>query len=417
MSAPVVVFDSVWKKFRRGERHDSLRDLIPAAFRRLLKPSRQEEKELREREFCSIKDVSFEVLPGEALGIIGPNGAGKSTTLKLLTRILKPTIGECRVTGRVGALIEVASGFHPDLTGRENVFLQGAIMGMSQVDIRSRFDEIVAFSGVEAFIDTPIKRYSSGMQARLGFSIAAHMDPDVLFVDEVLSVGDVSFQARCLEKMHQHVRRGTTLVFVSHNLQAVANLCKRCLVIGGGQKLHDGATEQGLTTYLEAGQTQSTLHGVHDQALRVRSVRFRGEQNGTSGRIVPHERCQMTVVIECIRDTAPLNAGLELERTRDLFYAFGASSQELGLPLRAYRAGEVAQLDVGFVAHLARGHYRINFNLRDPVAGKFLCVAENLANFTVDEHVTYDGVCDIELEMEFQEVSHDVIDKHLPLSV
>jgi lipopolysaccharide transport system ATP-binding protein len=197
MSLPTVRFDKVWKKFRRGERHDSLKDLIPALSRQLF--SRNVPKELRQDEFWTLENVSFEVLPGQALGIIGRNGAGKSTTLKLLTKILKPTRGYSSVSGRVGALIEVAAGFHPDLTGRENVYLQGAIMGMRRPDIAARFDEIVDFAGISAFIDTPIKRYSSGMNARLGFSIAAHLNPDVLIIDEVLSVGDMSFQQRCFD--------------------------------------------------------------------------------------------------------------------------------------------------------------------------------------------------------------------------
>src|SRR5262245_42320323 len=159
-------------------------------------------------EFWALSDVSFEVSPGEALGIIGPNGAGKSTALKLLTKILKPNKGSCRVNGRVGALIEVAAGFHPDLTGRENIFLQGAIMGMRRGEIEQKLDEIIDFSGIEAFVDTPVKRFSSGMQARLGFSVAAHLDPEVLFVDEVLSVGDLSFQAKCLAKMKEKVGSG-----------------------------------------------------------------------------------------------------------------------------------------------------------------------------------------------------------------
>jgi lipopolysaccharide transport system ATP-binding protein len=199
MGAPIVVFDSVWKKFRRGERHDSLRDLIPAAVRSLAGSTREDE--LQQREFWALEAVSFDVGAGEALGIIGPNGAGKSTTLKLLTRILRPTRGHCAVRGRVGALIEVAAGFHPDLTGRENIFLQGAIMGMRRAEIARKLDEIVDFAGVGDFIDTPVKRYSTGMNARLGFSIAAHLDPDVLIIDEVLSVGDSAFQDRCVRRM------------------------------------------------------------------------------------------------------------------------------------------------------------------------------------------------------------------------
>ena len=253
MHRPGVVFDSVWKKFERGERHDSLRDLVPALGRHLLR--RRPASELRESEFWALRDVSFTVGPGEALGIIGANGAGKSTVLKLLTRILRPTRGQCHVTGRVGALIEIAAGFHPDLTGRENVYLQGAIMGMKQVDITRKFDEIVEFGGVRAFIDTPVKRYSSGMNARLGFAIAAHLDPEVLLIDEVLSVGDASFQDRCVVRMRELVSRGTPLVFVSHNLPAVIDLCSRVIVIERGELKYDGDPGGAVQYYRLAGAT------------------------------------------------------------------------------------------------------------------------------------------------------------------
>ena len=187
MARSAVVVEHIWKKFRRGERHDSLRDLVPSLVRRALRP---QPATLQREEFWALRDLSFTVNPGEALGVIGPNGAGKSTLLKILSRILRPTVGRCVLGGRVGSLIEVAAAFHPDLTGRENVFLQGAIMGMRRAEIARKFDDIVDFSGVSEFIDTPVKRYSSGMNARLGFSIAAHLDPDVLLIDEVLSVGD-----------------------------------------------------------------------------------------------------------------------------------------------------------------------------------------------------------------------------------
>ena len=193
--------------------------------------------------------MSFEVNAGEALGIIGPNGAGKSTILKLLTRILKPTGGHCEVRGRVGALIEVAAGFHPDLTGRENVFLQGAIMGMKRAEIARKFDEIVEFAGVGEFIDTPVKRYSSGMNARLGFAIAAHLDPDVLLIDEVLSVGDAAFQDRCVERMRELIERGIPLVFISHNLPAVLDLCTRAIVIDHGTVRFDGSPAAAIQEY------------------------------------------------------------------------------------------------------------------------------------------------------------------------
>ncbi len=212
MTVSRIVFDHVWKKFHRGQIHDSLRDLIPAVANRLLGRG-ENERELSEGDFWAVRDLSFEVMPGQCLGIIGPNGSGKSTSLKLLTRILEPTRGHCEIFGRVGALIEVSAGFHGDLTGRENVFLQGAIMGMSRADIVRKFDEIVEFSGVIDAIDTPVKRYSSGMNARLGFSIAAHLEPEVLIIDEVLSVGDLSFQERAFGRIRDLTRSGIPVVW------------------------------------------------------------------------------------------------------------------------------------------------------------------------------------------------------------
>jgi ABC-type polysaccharide/polyol phosphate transport system ATPase subunit len=248
-----VILDGVWKKFRRGERHDSLRDLIPATARALL--GRQSKNaELEEQEFWALRDVSFEVNPGDAIGLIGPNGAGKSTTLKMLTRILRPTKGHIEVRGRVGALIEIAAGFHPDLTGRENVFLQGSIMGMRQAEIGRKFDEIVEFAGVSEFIDTPVKRYSSGMNARLGFAIAAHLEPDVLFIDEVLAVGDFRFQSRAFAKVAELVRREIPVVVVSHQLDQIARLCTAAVLFERGRVAFAGRTVEALAHYASSGR-------------------------------------------------------------------------------------------------------------------------------------------------------------------
>jgi lipopolysaccharide transport system ATP-binding protein len=278
MRGPAVTFEGVWKKFRRGERHDSLRDLIPAATARMFK-ARRPASELGNQEFWAVRDVSFEVGPGEALGIIGPNGAGKSTILKLLTRILKPTAGRCEVRGRAGALIEVAAGFHPDLTGRENVYLQGAIMGMKRADIATKFDEIVEFAGVSEFIDTQVKRYSSGMNARLGFAIAAHLDPDVLLIDEVLSVGDAAFQDKCVDRMRELIARGIPVVFISHNLPAILDLCTRAIVIDHGTVMFDGAPATAIQEYRlvpwrsisQAPQDDKPIRLVHAELLNERT--------------------------------------------------------------------------------------------------------------------------------------------------
>jgi ABC-type polysaccharide/polyol phosphate transport system ATPase subunit len=254
-TTPLIRFDGVWKKFRKGEVHDSLRDLIPALVRGFA--SRSVDAELRGSEFWALRDVSFKVEPGEALGIIGSNGAGKSTALKVLTRILMPTLGNYIVRGRVGSLIEVAAGFHQDLTGRENIFLQGAIMGMRRSQVRHKLDAIIAFSGIEEFIDTPVKRYSSGMNARLGFAIAAHLDPEVLIIDEALAVGDHTFQRQAFSRIRELAASGMPVVMVTHQLDRMAELCTKALLLNRGEVVAQGTPTQVIHTYLNAASTVS----------------------------------------------------------------------------------------------------------------------------------------------------------------
>jgi ABC-type polysaccharide/polyol phosphate transport system ATPase subunit len=260
MTSPSIEFDNVWKKFQRGELHDSLRDLIPAMARRLVGRAPKKE-ELSQGEFWAVRDVSFSVRPGEALGIIGPNGAGKSTILKLLTQILTPTRGRCMIHGRAGALIEVSAGFHPDLTGRENIFLQGAIMGMRSREIARRFDEIVAFAEIEQFIDTPVKRYSSGMNARLGFAIAAHIDPEVLVIDEVLAVGDLRFQTKAFDRIKAMCTSGIPVAIVSHQLDRIASLCTHALLLDRGSVVRRGTPAECIETYLRNEWTADPAGG------------------------------------------------------------------------------------------------------------------------------------------------------------
>lgn len=237
------------KRYILGERSDTyrtLRDTIASTVKR------PEMKASGRKEIWALRDVTASVRAGEVLGIIGANGAGKSTFLKILARITRPTAGISRTRGRVGALLEVGTGFHLELTGRENIFLNGAVLGMSRREIRRRFDEIVAFSGVEEFLDTPVKRYSSGMYLRLAFSIAAHLEPDLVIVDEVLAVGDVDFQRRCLGKMSEFGAAGRTVVFVSHDLGAIGRLCTRVWWLREGHIVMDGASEDVIDAYLRS---------------------------------------------------------------------------------------------------------------------------------------------------------------------
>jgi len=209
-------------------------------------------------EFWALKGVDFEVQPGEVVGVIGRNGAGKSTLLKVLSRITEPTDGRVELRGRLGSLLEVGTGFHPELTGRENIYLNGSIIGMSRREISGKFDEIVEFAEIEKFLDTPVKRYSSGMYVRLAFAIASHLDPEIMFIDEVLAVGDMAFQKKCLGKMGEVSRSGRTILFVSHNNAAIEALCDRCVLLSCGRLVSDGPTADVLSEYIRSGADESS---------------------------------------------------------------------------------------------------------------------------------------------------------------
>ncbi len=256
MSEPIITIEGLSKRYVIDHGHgkgDGLRHVIEHAITSPVAWLRERRKALRgeHEEFWALRDVSFGVQPGEVVGIIGRNGAGKSTLLKILSRITEPTSGRVCVRGRVASLLEVGTGFHPELTGRENIFLNGAILGMSRAEIKSKFDEIVAFAGIEKFLDTPVKRYSSGMYVRLAFAVAAHLEPEILIVDEVLAVGDEEFQRKCMARMHDISRSdGRTILFVSHNMAAIQHLCSRCVLMDRGQVVQTGRTDEVVDRYL-----------------------------------------------------------------------------------------------------------------------------------------------------------------------
>lgn len=246
---PIIEVNNLYKKYRIGEKQryysfrDTLVDLAKLPFR--------QKNRLKKTEFWALKDIFFKVMPGEVIGIIGRNGAGKSTLLKILSRITPPTKGEITLRGKVASLLEVGTGFHQELTGRENIFLNGAILGMTQKEITEKFDVIVEFAGIEKFLDTPVKYYSSGMYVRLAFSVAAHMEPDILIVDEVLAVGDAEFQKKCLGKMEEVTQKeGRTILFVSHNIKAIEQLCNKCILLEKGMIKMFGETKKVVVKYL-----------------------------------------------------------------------------------------------------------------------------------------------------------------------
>ena len=289
MSETAIQCEGIGKRYRLGEResYQALRDVLTnavrAPFRRLSKRADREAPE----SFWALKDISFQVKPGELVGIIGRNGAGKSTLLKILSRITKPTLGEARIEGRVGSLLEVGTGFHPELTGRENIFLNGAILGMRKGELKSKFDEIVAFAEIEKFIDTPVKRYSSGMYVRLAFAVAAHLEPEVLLVDEVLAVGDASFQKKCLSKMKEVEIHGRTIFFVSHSMAAITRICNRTILLDEGRIIADGPSHQVVSAYLRSGTGTMAAREWHqsapgDHIARLKAVRVRASDGRVS---------------------------------------------------------------------------------------------------------------------------------------
>lgn len=329
----------------------------------------------------AIRDVSFEVHSGRALGIVGHNGAGKSTLVKVLSRITEPTEGRAIIEGRVGSLLEVSAGFHPELTGRENVFLNGAVLGMTRADVRRRFDEIVEFAGVQLYLDTPVKRYSSGMAMRLAFAVAAYLEPEVLIVDEVLAVGDTGFHKQCLDKMAQAVAEGRTVIFISHNLSAITQLCAQGLLLERGRVVGAGTSTEVVAEYLATGKVSEgrsaipIVEGQRPSAVRFTSVSVAPigkEPTGqidrddgvevTIGYVVvkPVRRCQITVELWDYSGMCVLTSGILDRQTQTrLIEEPGPKAATVRIPADFFRAGrysiglEASMPESGIIAQAA----------------------------------------------------------------
>lgn len=371
----VIRVEGLGKKYIIGhetvhERYTTLRDVATRAARDIWKRASDVAgghaiiRGATTEEFWALKDVSFEVKRGEVLGIIGRNGAGKSTLLKILSRITEPSVGSVTIDDRVASLLEVGTGFHPELTGRENIYLNGAILGMKRAEIRRKFDEIVDFSGVEKFIDTPVKRYSSGMQVRLAFAVAAHLEPEILIIDEVLAVGDAEFQKKCLGKMGEIAKRGgRTVLFVSHNLSAVGVLCTAGLLLDRGELLRTGDVQDVLAKYLQSGTTlkqyRRTIPVVSDATLIVASATYKIRQSSEE----PH--LQLALGVKAKR-AMTVSIGI---RVKDMLGA------PVGyIPIGALNHNEVIKLAEGLnnvdiaipVGNFAAGSYVLSIDIAHP---------------------------------------------------
>jgi lipopolysaccharide transport system ATP-binding protein len=307
---PIIKVEKISKQYQVGARdagYSTLRETLVSTARAPLKMFRNGGRE--DQRFWALRDVSFEVNPGEVLGIIGRNGAGKSTLLKILSRITEPTTGRIELYGRMGSLLEVGTGFHPELTGRENIYLNGSILGMARNEVESKFDEIVDFAEIGKFLDTPVKRYSSGMYLRLAFAVAAHLEPEILVIDEVLAVGDAAFQKKCLNKMQDVSRRGRTVLFVSHNTAAVQTLCTRAILLNEGMIVAIGNVQQVVLEYLREGMHQAgertwpdRSQAPGDTVVRLRAVRARNTEGQVQSEFTLTEQFSIEVEFWVLHD-------------------------------------------------------------------------------------------------------------------
>ena len=321
----MINIENIGKRYLIGHQRSNgngMREIVEGALRAPLSLLRKslEQRKQKVEEFWALKDVSLNVEQGEVVGVIGPNGAGKSTLFKILSRITQPTCGRIHLKGRVASLLEVGTGFHPELTGRENIYMNGAILGMTRREIRKKFDEIVAFSEVEKFLDTPVKRYSSGMYVRLAFAVAAHLEPEILLVDEVLAVGDAAFQQKCMGKIDQVARGGRTILFVSHNMAAIARLCGRAFRIEGGRVVDSGDTERVVARYLSSGARDSgeVIYGNNgcsapgSDYIRLESVRVRTDDGTISSSIDIKEPFAIEVRYQVLKRATNLRIAIRL---------------------------------------------------------------------------------------------------------
>jgi len=398
MNSIAIHVDTLGKRYRIGahERYSTLRDSLAGALPSLFRRRRLHGH--GEGEYVwALKGVSLRVQQGEVLGIIGPNGAGKTTLLKVLSRITEPTEGSVEIFGRVGSLLEVGTGFHPELTGRENIYLNGAILGMRRLEIERKFDEMVGFADVERFIDTPVKRYSSGMHVRLAFAVAAHLEPDILVVDEVLAVGDAAFQKKCLGKMGEVAGAGRTVILVSHNMGAIRQLCRRSLWLDRGKVMKDGDTASVVEAYLAAIDPTDATRGVvfpedRRKDSQLRAARLLNKQEAPAQRF----SCDEPVVVELLYQVR--------RRARGLYGCFQVSKRD-GTPVLVSYSHDVdpnPMDDLPEGTHLfriaipsrtlAHGDYQVHFSVgRGRAGGTVVDDGGTIASFSLDDVATLQG--------------------------
>lgn len=399
-----IEFNDIVKRYRLGKSVNSVRDL----FRGMGKNNAPEYH-------YAVNDVSFKLKPGESLGIIGPNGAGKTTTLKLLSGVTKPTFGEINVNGRFSALIELGAGFHPDLTGRENVYLNGTILGMSRVEITERFDEILEFSGIGQFIDTPVKRYSSGMYARLGFSIAAHVDPEVLLVDEVLAVGDFAFRAKCYKRMDDLRAKGTSLIFVTHDMDAVRRVCDKGMVMYQGKNVFTGTSSEAVIEYsdvireaakkaakaVEAGGTEHGLsQRVMSFAADITNVSMYNDAGENITTFEPGEEVTIAVEFDVNKDMVSPVFAFTIRRP-DGQLVYDATTRWLNIETPSYTVGETGRVEYKIKLNILEGVYDVGVDMASNDLSCYIDRIERAMGFAVVNGSGAKGIADLQPVISF----------------
>jgi len=358
------------KKYRRNTkaRSDSLRDLLKDSVGAMLRGKKDESQT-----FWALSDASFDIRKGENVGIIGLNGAGKSTLLKMLSRITTPTTGEARINGRLGALLEVGTGFHQELTGRENTYLYGAILGMSRAEVASKFDAIVEFAEIDEFIDTPVKRYSSGMYVRLAFAVAAHLDPDILLLDEVLAVGDFAFQRKCINFARSLEKKGSTILFVSHNMFSIKTMCERVIYLRAGKVVFDGPTDEGLRIYENDSRLKTAAWFQDEQtagAITITDVRMMDERGKETGIFDHGQRMRVRVAYKTTREIVQPDFRIGIDRADDVHATtFSSFADQIDIPsVNGEGVIEVLTPPIMLTAEL----YTLNITIRENGFGRML---------------------------------------------